>query len=695
MAPTLAWARLRAAILGLALLCVPLALWAEGEGGFDPLFLGKLGFRSVDFPPVDGPFEGLDPGGAFLRADLSPDSPYVVYVFDARWPGIARAALAALEGRRAAWRGRVGVIALSPSAPAQVARALGGLSIGFPLVSGPGFQADLGLSDLPAWLVLGPGGRAVALRYGDFDWEASEGRALLEAILSAWPSRASNPATFLSETEEALLGEINLARTEPRVYVDFLRDYEVHIRASMLEYPGEEAVALREGLAAAEEAIAFLEAPEAPARPRGHGRALSGLQGLVRERRGPRDPLSPPRGAWALEGHGGSLPPPGRRRGEAPRGGPPRGRRPFREARPQGPLQRGFPQAGDLPLPRSRRKETGDPRLRLGLFRVIVGAHAAPHIHRPRLHPSRPGPRGGLPLPVLEGRGPFQGKPGRPARFGSPRPQRPSWARRRSGVGSYNLAIFGSTKLGRRATLGVLARIAAGFDLLAVQEVGSNSSSAGDEACEAILEAFVARINQEAGAGSYAFVREDQYAFIYRQDRLEASRPGPYMGKESFTYRPLVALFKVRGRPLDFAALTVHTRPGLAKTEVPALARAMDEVAASLGEPDVLCLGDFNADGGYYAEGPGESLAGFPEARYATLIPNDADTHGGCRQLRLRPYGGILLPPGRLDGGLGGREAGLALGPLGLRGRGRERGHRACPLRPLPGLGRVLQPEGR
>jgi hypothetical protein len=77
----------------------------------------------------------------------------------------------------------------------------------------------------------------------------------------------------------------------------------------------------------------------------------------------------------------------------------------------------------------------------------------------------------------------------------------------------------------------------------------------------------------------------------------------------------------------------------------------MDEVSASLAEPDVLCLGDFNADGSYYDEAgtsvtaasaamvagggststssSGQSstwLAGFSPDRFETLIPNGTDT---------------------------------------------------------------------
>jgi endonuclease/exonuclease/phosphatase family metal-dependent hydrolase len=218
-------------------------------------------------------------------------------------------------------------------------------------------------------------------------------------------------------------------------------------------------------------------------------------------------------------------------------------------------------------------------------------------------------------------------------------------------IGSYNMAMFGLSKEKRPATMEILARIGSSFDLLAMQEVGSNGSSASEETCAEVMDAYLALVNESSGGDKYAYVRGDQYAFLYRKDRLELKSSGPYSGKEAFTYRPLVAYFQVRGRPLDFAVITVHTRPSLAKREIPELAAAMDEVSASLAEPDVLCLGDFNADGSYYAEAgstltaasavsaadagststssSGNTstwLAGFSPDRYETLIPNDADT---------------------------------------------------------------------
>jgi endonuclease/exonuclease/phosphatase family metal-dependent hydrolase len=193
-------------------------------------------------------------------------------------------------------------------------------------------------------------------------------------------------------------------------------------------------------------------------------------------------------------------------------------------------------------------------------------------------------------------------------------------------VASYNMAILGPSKAAKPAVMGVLARIAAGFDLVAMQEVGSNASTASDEACAEAMDAFVAGADAVAGGDLFSYVRSGQYALLYRKDRLEVKSFEQYSGSRAFAYPPLVAYFQVRGRPLDFAMMTIHTRPSRASEEIPAIAVAMDEVAADLAEADVVCAGDFNADGEYYPEGDGQALAGFPAGRFLTVIPNEADT---------------------------------------------------------------------
>jgi hypothetical protein len=193
-------------------------------------------------------------------------------------------------------------------------------------------------------------------------------------------------------------------------------------------------------------------------------------------------------------------------------------------------------------------------------------------------------------------------------------------------IGAFNMEILGATKLARPHTLAVLAAIAASYDVLAIEEVGSNSSSASEATCRGILDGFVSEVNELAGPEVYAYLSGDQYAILYRRAEFEPPASSLYEGSQSFSYRPLTAYFKTRDGGFDFSMLCIHTSPGKAASEIPALRTAMAEVAARYAEADVVCLGDFNADGSYYAEGGGPYLAGFPEGDYITAIPNGADT---------------------------------------------------------------------
>jgi endonuclease/exonuclease/phosphatase family metal-dependent hydrolase len=193
-------------------------------------------------------------------------------------------------------------------------------------------------------------------------------------------------------------------------------------------------------------------------------------------------------------------------------------------------------------------------------------------------------------------------------------------------IATYNMQAFGKTKAGRPATLAALARIGASFDAMAVQEIGSGGSSASGETAEAVLAAYVARMNELAGADAFAAVGSGQFAVVYRKDRLSVVSWEEYSGGERFAYSPLAVAFKTIGAAFDFVLVDVHVRPNRAETEIPALAAVMAEVAARFGESDVVCAGDFNADGSYYDEGRGPALAGFSPAEFITVVPNGADT---------------------------------------------------------------------
>lgn len=191
-------------------------------------------------------------------------------------------------------------------------------------------------------------------------------------------------------------------------------------------------------------------------------------------------------------------------------------------------------------------------------------------------------------------------------------------------VGSFNLQIFADTKEARPNLMHALGVLTGKFDVIALQEVGSNGSKASGVECKKLMDAYVAKVEEATGVKAWAYVTGDQFAFVYRMDKLALLDSGPYSGSQAFTYRPLTAHFKAVRGDFDFALVTVHTRPELAEKEIGELKTAMTETVARYGTPNVICLGDYNGDGHYYLAGLGHDLRGFDG--YVTVIPNGADT---------------------------------------------------------------------
>ena len=193
-------------------------------------------------------------------------------------------------------------------------------------------------------------------------------------------------------------------------------------------------------------------------------------------------------------------------------------------------------------------------------------------------------------------------------------------------VGSFNIEIFGTTKISRANVLYTLAHIATRYDIIAIQEVGSNGTPS-ESTATTVMDTYIAKINSIAGAGAYSYVRGHQYAFVYKNATITKKASQLYSGSKTFTYTPLVGNFAVKSGNFDFAMLTIHTSPTVATTEIPALTTAMADVRTLYSEQDVICLGDYNADGSYYSPGTsGGDLAGFSSSTYVTVIKNGTDT---------------------------------------------------------------------
>lgn len=169
-------------------------------------------------------------------------------------------------------------------------------------------------------------------------------------------------------------------------------------------------------------------------------------------------------------------------------------------------------------------------------------------------------------------------------------------------IASFNIQVFGESKLSKPDVVEVLTRVVRKFDVVAVQEVRAKSDD--------VVPRFVQAVN--ADGSRYHFVigpregrtsSKEQYTFIYDTTRIEVdpSSLGTIPDPSGRLHRPpLVARFRTRLNPPQaawtFWLVDTHTDPD----EVPQELAALTDVFLAMqrtrpDEDDVIMLGDLNA----------------------------------------------------------------------------------------------------
>lgn len=175
-------------------------------------------------------------------------------------------------------------------------------------------------------------------------------------------------------------------------------------------------------------------------------------------------------------------------------------------------------------------------------------------------------------------------------------------------IASFNIQVFGQSKLNKPMVMQDLAKVVRQFDVVAIQEIRSK---------EPVLPRFIELINS-TGQHNYGYVigerlgrtsSKEQYAFVYDRATIEVDESSMYTvpGLSKQLHRPpFVALFRARGPPAEeaftFQLINIHTDPDDTKIELNALDDAYRFVRDHLApgqnrkEDDVILLGDLNVD---------------------------------------------------------------------------------------------------
>jgi endonuclease/exonuclease/phosphatase family metal-dependent hydrolase len=169
-------------------------------------------------------------------------------------------------------------------------------------------------------------------------------------------------------------------------------------------------------------------------------------------------------------------------------------------------------------------------------------------------------------------------------------------------VASFNIQVFGESKMSKPQVVQVLARVVRNFDVVAIQEVRAKSDD--------ILPAFVRAVNADGSRYQHVIgpregrtSSKEQYAFVYDSTRIEVdpSSLGVVPDPQGRMHRPpMHARFRTRINPAEMAftfwLVNIHTDPDEVPQELDALTGVFQAMqAARPDEDDVILLGDLNA----------------------------------------------------------------------------------------------------
>jgi endonuclease/exonuclease/phosphatase family metal-dependent hydrolase len=169
-------------------------------------------------------------------------------------------------------------------------------------------------------------------------------------------------------------------------------------------------------------------------------------------------------------------------------------------------------------------------------------------------------------------------------------------------IASFNIQVFGESKLAKTQVVEILARVVRKFDIVAIQEVRAKSDD--------IIPRFVQAVNADGSRYHYLIgpregrtSSKEQYVFVYDTTRVEvdAATAGVFPDPSDRLHRPpMCARFRTRIMPaqaaFSFWLVNTHTDPD----EVPQELAALTDVflgmqSARPDEDDVILLGDLNA----------------------------------------------------------------------------------------------------
>jgi endonuclease/exonuclease/phosphatase family metal-dependent hydrolase len=189
-------------------------------------------------------------------------------------------------------------------------------------------------------------------------------------------------------------------------------------------------------------------------------------------------------------------------------------------------------------------------------------------------------------------------------------------------IASFNIQIFGESKINNAEVMRTLAKIIRRFDVVAIQEIRSTQNN--------VMPTLLSYVNKTSPKYAYIISErlgrtgsKEQYAFVYNTKTVNLITNSSYVVEDAddvFEREPFIAFFKSRN--FDFKIVNNHIKPEDAEAELKQLAVVINNIYDSSSEKDIVVLGDMNADSTYFNENNLTTM--FP--LWIQLIGNNEDT---------------------------------------------------------------------
>ncbi|HMO14274.1 MAG TPA: endonuclease/exonuclease/phosphatase family protein [Pirellulaceae bacterium] len=197
-------------------------------------------------------------------------------------------------------------------------------------------------------------------------------------------------------------------------------------------------------------------------------------------------------------------------------------------------------------------------------------------------------------------------------------------------IGSFNIQVFGDSKMSKPEVVAILADIVRQFDVLAIQEIRTTNQNHIADFVAFINQRYGTRYNYVIGPRQGRTNSKEQYCFIFDTDRIELTHPGYIVPdpQDSMHREPMVSIFRTRVnngyQPFSFILANVHTDPDEVTGELVALNSFYDQLRQYHPyEDDIILLGDFNAPPNKF--GP---MGSRPEIAFAVPPHRPTNTRG-------------------------------------------------------------------